>query len=198
MTTSKYKICRRLGPGVYEKCQTQKFVISQAKRKNDKRPKQLSDFGTQLIEKQKVRFSYGVSERQMRNYVRVSMESRGQSPADKLFELLESRLDNVVYRLGIAHTRALARQIVAHGHILVNGKRLKVASHLVGVGDVITPREESKKSPLFTEIDKRLKSYTVPNWLKLDSNTLVASVQGAPKNTEGYLNLNTVIEFYSR
>ena len=198
MTTSKYKICRRLGPGVYEKCQTQKFVISQAKRKNDKRPKQLSDFGTQLIEKQKVRFSYGVSERQMRNYVRVAMESRGQSPADKLFELLESRLDNIVYRLGIAHTRALARQIVAHGHILVNGKRLKVASHLVGVGDVITPREESKKSPLFTEIDKRLKSYTVPNWLKLDSNTLVASVQKKQKNTEGYLNLNTVIEFYSR
>ena len=112
----KFKICRRLGPGVHEKCQTQRFVLSVARRGKTKlgakKPKALSDFGLQLIEKQKIRFSYGISEKQFSNYVKSSTGEKGVSPSEALYEKLESRLDNVIYRLGIAHTRPLARQIV--------------------------------------------------------------------------------------
>ena len=122
----KYKIARRLGPAVFEKTQTQKFALSEARhaagKKRDKRSKALSDFGLQLIEKQRVRFSYGITERQLSNYVEKAIETKG-NPSENLFASLESRLDNVVYRMGIAHTRRLARQMVSHGHFVVYGKR---------------------------------------------------------------------------
>ena len=199
ITKSKYKMCRRLGVGLYEKCQTPKFVASEAKRKkSDKKPKQLSEFGTQMLEKQRVRFSYGISEKQLSNYVEEATTTKGVVATDKLFELLETRLDNVVYRLGFAHTRALARQMVAHGHIMVNGKKIKVASHHISAKDVITVRDGSKSSPLFTDIAGKLKSYAWPAWLSFNVEKLEATVTGAPKNTEGFLNFNTVLEYYSR
>jgi small subunit ribosomal protein S4 len=198
----KYKIARRLGPAVFEKTQTQKFQLSEARharKKSDKRPKQLSDFGVQLIEKQRVRFSYGITERQLSNYVKKSLESKGGSAQEKLFGMLECRLDNVVYRLGIAHTRRLARQMVSHGHFVVNGKRTTVPSYAVRAGDVITAREGSKKSVLFANIEKKLETYSVPKWLKFDGKALMATVDGMPAlESGGAFNLNTVFEYYSR
>ncbi len=197
----KFKICRRLGPGIHEKCQTQKFVLSEArhaKTKRGKKPKQLSDFGLQLIEKQKIRFSYGVSEKQFYNYVKEAVDTKGASAAEMLYEKLEARLDNVVYRLGIAHTRPLARQIVAHGHITVNGKRVTIPSLRVKAGDTISIREGSRKSALFTELGARLKNYSVPAWLTFNPEKIEAKIAGKPKNTEGFLNFNAVLEFYSR
>lgn len=198
----KYKIARRLGPAVFEKTQTQKFQLSEArhaKKKSDKRPKQLSDFGLQLIEKQRVRFSYGITERQLSNYVGKALEAKGGSAPEKLFGMLETRLDNVVYRLGIAHTRRLARQMVSHGHFVVNGKRTTVPSYTVHVGDVITAREGSKKSVLFANIEKKLENYSVPKWLKFDGAKLTATVDGMPAlESGGAFNLNTVFEYYSR
>lgn len=198
----KYKIARRLGPAVFEKTQTQKFQLSEArhaKKKSDKRPKQLSDFGLQLIEKQRVRFSYGITERQLSNYVIKALEAKGGSAPEKLFGMLETRLDNVVYRLGIAHTRRLARQMVSHGHFVVNGKRTTVPSYTVHVGDVITAREGSKKSVLFANIEKKLENYSVPKWLKFDGAKLTATVDGMPAlESGGAFNLNTVFEYYSR
>lgn len=198
----KYKIARRLGPAVFEKTQTQKFQLSEArhaKKKSDKRPKQLSDFGLQLIEKQRVRFSYGITERQLSNYVQKALEAKGGSAPEKLFGMLETRLDNVVYRLGIAHTRRLARQMVSHGHFVVNGKRTTVPSYTVHVGDVITAREGSKKSVLFANIEKKLENYSVPKWLKFDGAKLTATVDGMPAlESGGAFNLNTVFEYYSR
>lgn len=196
----KYKICRRLGAEVFEKCQTQKFVQSTARKsanKKGKRPKQLSDFGMQLIEKQKIRFSYGVNEKQFSNYVKKAMHSKA-SASDKLFESLESRLDNVVYRLGLAHTRALARQIVAHGHITINGRKTTIPSYSVKIGDVVAIREGSKKSALFTSLETKLKDYSWPNWLKLDVAKGEATVEGMPRMSEGMPNFNTVLEYYSR
>ena len=200
ITKSKYKICRRLGPGVYEKCQTPKFVQSQARKtkRGDKRPKALSDFGTQLIEKQKVRFSYGMSEKQFSNYIKEALVTKGTPAAEALYQKLENRLDNVIYRLGIAHTRALARQMVSHGHFLVNGKRLTVPSHQVRIGDIISVREGSRGKALFFDIEKRLKSYSAPKWLTFDPAKITGTIQAVPKETEGFLNLNTVFEFYSR
>src|SRR3989344_4936684 len=103
-TAQKYKICRRLGPGVFEKCQTPKYVASvnrHEKGKKDKRPKPLSPYGMQFISKQRVRFAYGLSEKQFSNYIEESIHHKGSLATDNLFELLEQRLDNVVYRLGL-------------------------------------------------------------------------------------------------
>jgi small subunit ribosomal protein S4 len=200
-TVQKYKICRRLGPGVFEKCQTPKFVLSEArhaKSMKNKRPKALSGFALQFVEKQKVRFMYGISESQFSNYVKEAVVHKGTPATEHLFFLLENRLDNVVYRFGLAHTRRLSRQMVSHGHITVNGKKTTVASQRVKVGDVIAVREGSKKSPLFADMAKKMKEYTLPNWLSFDAEALSGKVEGKPKNTEGYLDLNTVLEFYSR
>ncbi len=198
---AKYKICRRLGPGVYEKCQTQKFVQSEAKKGAKKkmgRPKQLSDYGRQLIEKQKVRLSYGLNEKQLSNYVEKATKVKGVPVADKLIEMLETRLDNVVYRLGFASSRRFARQLVSHGHFTVNGKKVTIPSYSVRIGDIVAVREGSRKSPVFGEFDKKVKNYTWPNWLKLVPESLQAEVAAMPKNEEQFLQLDTVLEFYSR
>lgn len=199
----KYKIARRLGPAVFEKTQTQKFAVSEARhaggKKGDKRPKALSDFGMQLIEKQRVRFSYGITEKQLSNYVAKALASKGANPSEKLFAMLETRLDNVVYRTGIAHTRRLARQMVSHGHFLVNGKRTTVPSFTVREGDVVTPREGSRKSVLFANLVKKLENYSVPKWIKFDAEKVEAKIEGSPVlETGSAINLNAVFEYYSR
>lgn len=203
-TIKKFKVCRRLGAGVFEQCQTQRFVLSQQKRSrvsNSKRaPKRPSDYGLSLIEKQKVRFAYGVSEKQFANYVEKAFGAakKGQVPADKLFSLLEHRLDNVIYRLGIAHTRAFARQLVSHGHIVVNGKKVDVPSFMVDLKDVITIREGSKNKTVFAGLAEKLKQAAAPEWLKLTPATMTAEVIGTPKNPDPFMNFQAVIEFYSR
>ncbi len=197
----KYKIGRRLGPGVFEKCQTTKFAMSEArhaKNTKNKRPKPLSGYATQFIEKQKVRFMYGISERQFSNYIKEAVAHKSVSTTDYLFELLESRLDNVVYRLGLTHSRRLSRQMVSHGHITLNGKKTTVPSERVQVGDIVAVREGSKKSVLFSDMVNKMKEYNCPNWLAFDVENLKGKVQGKPKNNEGYIDLNTVLEFYSR
>ncbi len=194
-------MCRRLGSGVFEKCQTPKFVASVArhdKNRKDKRPKAPSGYALQFIEKQKVRFMYGISEKQFGSYIDEAVAQKGTPATEYLFELLERRLDNVVYRLGLAHTRRLSRQLVSHGHILVNGKKITVASHRVNVGDVVAVREGSKKSVLFADMEKKMKEYTSPNWMTFNTDSLQGNIAGKPKNIEGFLDLNTVLEFYSR
>ena len=197
----KYKIGRRLGAGVFEKCQTAKFVASEArhaKNSKNKKPKMLSGYALQFVEKQKVRFMYGISEKQLSNYIKEAVAKKGSLSTEVLYEILEERLDNVVYRLGLAHTRRLSRQMTSHGHITVNGKKVTVPSMRVKVGDIISVREGSRKSALFTDLVKKLKEYTAPNWLKMDVDALTGTVVGKPKNIEGFLDLNTVLEFYSR
>lgn len=197
---AKYKMCRRLGVGVFEKCQTQKYTQSEMRKTqaSNKRPKQLTDYGKQLIEKQKVRFSYGISERQLSNYVEKATNTKGMNVSDKLFELLESRLDNVIYRLGFANTRRFARQLVSHGHFTINGTKSTIPSYEVRVGDKISVREGSRKSKIFEGFAKNVKNLTLPKWLKLDDVNLNAEVASKPKNEEQFLQLETVLEFYSR
>jgi len=201
MTQKKYKLCRRLGAGIYEKCQTQKFAKSEPAMKKGKKPGgRRSDFGNQLIEKQKVRFMYGVREKQFGNYVNYAMEhsKKGTAPAELLFRQLEERLDNAVYRLGFAHTRALARQQVSHGHFTVNGKKTTIPSYSVKQGDVIAIREGSKSTTMFKDIAIKLKNIKKPDWFTWDEQTTTAKVSGDPKNPDAFLNFQAVIEFYSR
>ncbi len=196
----KYRIARRLGASVFEKTSGPKFAASVAKRGKPARQKPRSDFGNQLIEKQRVRFTYGITEKQFKNYVKEVIEKRAAKPEELLFALLESRLDNVVLRSGLAHTRALARQSVSHGHITVNGRKVTIPSYKVRIGDKIAIREGSKAKGSFAVIDEKIKAHTSPSWIKLDSELKIAEIQGAPKAGTGEMiyNLGTVLQFYKR
>jgi small subunit ribosomal protein S4 len=195
----KFKICRRLGPGVYDKCQTAKFASSAPKTlPGGKRPKAPTEYGTQLIEKQKIRFSYGISERQLSNYVKKASNIKGAGTADKLYEQLESRLDNAVYKMGLGASRRATRQMVSHGHFVVNNHRVTIPSFELKEGDVIKIREGSKGKKLFENLADRLKDYNSPAWLKFDLSSLEGHILAKPKNIETFLDLNAVLEFYSR
>lgn len=196
----KFKICRRLGPGVYDKCQTAKFSATTGKMAlaGARRPKALTEYGTQLVEKQKIRFSYGISERQLSNYVRKAIERKGTNSAEDLYHGLESRLDNAVYRMGLAPSRRAARQMVSHGHFVVNGKRVTIPSYELHAGDVIKIREGSKPKKIFSNVAENLKEYTSPVWLNFDIGKMEGHIVDKPKNTEGFIDLNAVLEFYSR
>src|SRR3989344_1709123 len=201
ITGPKYKIARRLWAPIFEKTQTQKYALH-LERKGKKRgfSKAKSEFGLQLNEKQKARFIYGLSERQFSNYVKEALLKKTPNTSQTIFEFLEQRLDNVIYRLGFSTTRGGARQIVSHGHIAVNGKRVNTPGRRMVIGDKIeiTPRSLSK--PLFADLDEKVKNVTVPSWLKFDAVKKTAEIQGAPAlvKTENMFDLNTVIEFYSR
>ena len=162
------------------------------------RGKPKSEFGRGLIEKQKTRFTYGLGEKQFRNYVDKALLS--SNPVQKLFILLESRLDNVLFRAGIAKTRAQARQAASHGHILINNKRVTIPSILLSKGDVLSLRTNSASSPLFAEVAERMKAISLPVWLKVDSAGRQVTVEGEsiyiPQ--EHVFDLGVVVEFYNR
>lgn len=194
-------MCRRIGSPIFEKCQTQKFAASEAKKaraSSNKRPKQLSDYGQQLLEKQKVRFSYGISEKQLSNYVKVATAAKGKAVTETLYSLLESRLDNVVYRLGFASTRRFARQLVSHGHFTVNGTKVTVPSYQLRPGDKVAVREGSRSSVVFADFSKKVQNHTWPQWLQLAPEQLDGAVKERPKFDDPFLKLDTVLEFYSR
>ena len=199
---SKYKICRRLGSGVYEKCQTQKFALSESKKNDQKkkgRRKQVTDYGKQLIEKQKLRFTYDLKEGQLVKYVNNVMAQKGINIYEKLFQDIESRLDNTVFRLGLAETRAKATQIVNHGHITVNGKKLNIPSYKVSVGETVGIRIQSVGKVLFADLSDRMKDSTIPTWLSFDISKNEGQVLGLPKMSDGEIfDLRSVFEFYSR
>lgn len=198
---SKYKIAKRLGAGVFEQTQTNKFALSEARTaatKKKPRGRGGSDYGRQLLEKQRVRYTYGLNERQLSNYAEKAMKEA--DPSTALHRSLEQRADSVVYRAGLAGTRRMARQIVSHGHILVNGKRTTTPSHHLKKGDVITIREGSRTSPLFAGLSDVENRKAVPSWLAADVSLLKVEVAGEPAYTtlETGLDYATVFEFYSR
>lgn len=197
----KYKIARRLGAPIFEKTQTQKYALSLSrKEKSGKMPtRPKSEFGKQLIEKQKARFTYGLSERQFSKYVKQSLNA--PEPMQKLFQSLESRLDNILYRAGLAKTRLQARQIASHGHATVNGRRVTIPSISLKEGEVVGVREGSRGSALFTGADERMKSGAgVPAWITVDGGKVEAKVVGKPVYVpnESVFDLRAVLEFYSR
>ena len=195
----RFKICRRLGPGVYDKCQTSKFAAASTKTlPGGKRPKAPTEYGAQLIEKQKTRFSYGISERQLSNYVKKVSHIKGAGTAEKLYENLESRLDNAVYRMGLGVSRRATRQMVSHGHFIVNNHRVTIPSYELKTGDVVKIREGSKVKKIFANLADRLKDYSAPTWVAFDLNTMEGRILAKPKNIETFLDLNAVLEFYSR
>lgn len=198
----KYKIAKRLGATVFEKTMSQKFALSQERKAKSKpRGRGATEFGKQLLEKQKVRFSYGISERQFSNYVAEAMEAKGASPVEMLHRLLEIRLDNVVYRIGLAPTRRAARQMVSHGHITVNGVKTTIPSRRMRVGDKIAVREGSKGATLFAGFkEKFMERSSLPAWLSWNPDAMEGSIMELPAagahDPAG--DLVAVMSFYSR
>ncbi|MBP9842480.1 MAG: 30S ribosomal protein S4 [Candidatus Pacebacteria bacterium] len=196
----KFKIAKRLGAPIFEKTQSQKFELSLSRGgRTTKRHGQMSDYKRQLIEKQKMRFTYGLTEKQLRRYIDEAMEKSHQ-PITVLMERLESRLDNVVYRLGLAKTRRLARQIVSHGHICVNGKKMTIPSHKVKVGDIISVREGSRQTGLFVNLGEKHEAAGVPSWASFDVKKMEGSMKSVPlfNQAESMFDPDQVMEYYSR
>ena len=161
-----------------------------------------SQYGIQLQEKQKARLLYGVPERQFSNYYREAARRSGVT-GDNLIQLLESRLDNVVYRLGFAGTRRQARQLVNHGHIQVNGKKVDIPSFQVKPGQKITWKDKSKSSGLFEVISANTgmgKTTQVPSWLRVNPDEATGEVATLPNAMEGEASIDTrqIVEYYSR
>ena len=194
-----YKLGKRLGTVVHEKCQTQKFALSEARaKKKFAHRRNISDYGRQLLEKQKVRFTYGITEKQFQKYIKQAMKE-----TDKIFALnaiLESRLDNTVYSLGLAPTRRAARQMVSHGHITVNGTKVTIPSYAVKKDDEIGIREGSKNKTIFSAIADKLSSHTPPKWLTFDPKKMIGKVKSQPEYEVGanLFDFKAVFEFYSR
>ena len=164
--------CRALGVSPAE----MGYGKKQSKRNpGGTRRKKVSEYGAQLKEKQKVKFIYGILEKQFRHYYVMATKKNGVT-GEMLLQLLESRLDNVVYRLGLANTRREARQIVNHGHITVNGSKVDIPSYLVKPGDVISVREKSRNSVRIKEIVETNAKRVIPAWLDMNRDTLTGKV----------------------
>lgn len=198
----KYKICKRLGASVFEKCQTQKFQLAEARAPRRTRGKRGggSDFGAQLLEKQKARFTYGLTESQFSRYVHEAMEKKGAESTSALMVRLESRLDNVIYRSGIVKTRRAARQLVSHGHVTVNGRRMTIPSHAVQQGDTVAIRPESRSSALFANRAEQMVEQKTPHWMQMEQDGLSFKITAAPNvtDTESPFSPAIIIQFYSR
>ena len=197
----KYKICKRLGASVFEKCQTQKFQLAEARApRKIARRRGGSDFGVQLLEKQKARFTYGLSESQFSRYVHEAMERKGKDSALGLLARLEARLDNVIYRAGFVKTRRAARQMVGHGHVLINGRRVNVPSFKVEKGMTVSIRPESRDSALFVNRTDVMAETKAPAWLKFEDQGFSVQVTGDPGLGEGEAPFSApvIIQFYSR
>ena len=199
------KLCRREGEKLFlkgDRCYTSKCAI--VKRNympgvhGIKRQPRLTEYGQQLRAKQKAKRMYGVMEKQFVNYYKKA--TAHEDSAFDLKRLLERRLDNVVYRLGLASSRSVARQMVTHGHFLVNGNKMDIPSYQVVMGDLITLRDKSKQKGVFKNLAEKLQQQQLPSWLTLDAGSLEGKVVSFPdkNDVKDTIEANQIIEFYSR
>ena len=188
------KRCRALG------LETAVVGLAKSSKRQPKRSgRKVSEYGMQLKEKQKAKFIYGVLEKQFRGYYDKAKKMEGIT-GENLLNLLERRIDNVVFRLGMANTRRQARQIVRHGHIAVNGKRLDIPSAFVKVGDVISVMESSRSKEYFKGMEETLATKAVPAWLVLDAANLSGKVDRFPTREEIDVPIeeHLIVELYSK
>jgi len=203
------KLCRREGEKLFlkgERCFSPKcsfdkrdYAPGQHGRNMSRRRGRESDYGRQLRAKQRARRVYGVLERQFSRYYKVALQRRGLTGLN-LLQILESRLDNVVYRMGFASSRAEARVMVTHGHFIVNGRRTDIPSMLLRGGDDLYVRESSRKLTYFKNLSDLVEKRNAPAWLERDAKTLAGKVGRLPERSEidGTLNEQLIVEYYSR
>jgi len=213
MANPKCKICRRTGRKLFlkgEKCNSTKCPMikkAYAPGNSGKRRKRgLSEYGKELKEKQKLRECYGLRERQFRKYIDDVLERthntsiKEENPAEILIRILESRLDNVIFRLGFADSRRQARQLVNHGHFLLNDKPIRRPSAILKKGDKVSIRPSSQKSEFFIKRIPQLKKFETSSWLFLDKKNIEGKVQTVPNLEEALppAEISSIFEFYSR
>jgi len=182
-----------------EKCSIERRNVPPGQHGKDRRPK-LTGYGLQLREKQKLRRTYGLMETQFRNLFEKASKMKGVT-GEQLLSMLERRLDNVVYRMGLGTSRAQARQLVRHGHIQVNGRKVNIPSYMVKLNDVVEVREKSRKNPSILAARDATAHTPSPNWLDVDRENLKGRVIGYPKREELVqiqLNEQLVVELYSK
>ena len=196
----KYKIARRLGPAVFEKTQTAKFTLSEQKRKQTRFNRPRTNYAVQLLEKQRVKFSYGITEKQLRKYINEVIDSKSKTPADDLYAKLEKRFDTIILRSGFAKTRFQARQAASHGHFNIDGKKVTIPSRQITEKNEIALREAKKSSALYSEYKESFKEISIPAWIKVEPKNLSAKLIGTPsyRQTELPFDLLAVIQFYKR
>ncbi len=199
------RLCRREGTKLYlkgERCYSDKCSIKKrqyAPGQHGQGRKKLSEYGVQLREKQKARRYYGILEGQFRHYFELAEKKQGIT-GENLLSILETRLDNVAYRMGIGTSRAEARQLVRHGHVTVNGKKVNIPSFLVSVGDVITLKEASRGSEKIKAVLEATSGRAVPKWLDYNRDTLEAKVIAAPARDDIDIEIaeHLIVELYSK
>ncbi|MDP2967563.1 MAG: 30S ribosomal protein S4 [bacterium] len=209
MKDSKCKICRRLGIKLFlrgEKCLSQKCPMIRKPYppgpKTKRRTRALSEYGKELKEKQKLKNWYNLEERQLRKYVKEILKARGKvvDAESALIKILESRLDNVVFRLGFAPSRTAARQMVSHRHFMINNKPINIPGYLVKKDDKISINPGSAKKIIFQKLPTLLKKHNPPSWLKLDTKNLEGKVIVSPNLEEAAppAELSSIFAFYSK
>jgi small subunit ribosomal protein S4 len=199
------RLCRRLGDKLYlkgEKCFSPKCAFERrpfAPGQRSMRRRKVSDRGLQLREKQRARAVYGVLERQFRRYYAEAVRRHGVS-GDNLLRILEMRLDNLLYRLGFAESRAQGRQVVLHEHITVNGRKAHTPSHVLKVGDVIGWTAQGQSSRYFEVVKEQMASKNIPSWLSVEADAMTGRVLAQPEIEEigAKFSPATVVEYYSR
>ncbi|MEO0198668.1 MAG: 30S ribosomal protein S4 [candidate division WOR-3 bacterium] len=205
-TGPKCRLCRREGIKLFlrgERCKTNKCALERRKSVPGAPPtaarKKLSIYGIQLREKQKVKRMYGVLEGQFKRYFEMARKMPGNT-GENLLSLLERRLDNVCFLLGFASSRNQARQLVRHGHVLVNGKKVDIPSYLVSVNDVVEIRESSRNIPFILESLEARSPFDVPTWLELDKDHFRGRVTRLPERTDITFPINEtlIVELYSK
>lgn len=199
---AKEKKERALGTKLFlkgERCNSPKCAMIRRPYKpgvHGKKRRSVSDFGLQLREKQKIQLTFGLNNRQIGKMFK-ELAVKGTMSGQDILNLLERRLDNVVFRLGFANSRIKARQLVSHGHFLVNGRKVTIPSYQVRIGDKITIRK-TPLSKVFEGLPAHLKKYDPPVWLRVDADKLAGEVIALPQESEAHLNPNLVLEYFSR
>lgn len=195
-----YKIAKRLGP-IFPKTQTQRFALSKERTEKNKKKGRRggSDYSRQLIEKQKLRLTYGLTEKQFATYVKKALDGSG-NPQAALFKSLETRLDSIAFRMGLAPTRRAGRQMASHGHLVVNGTRTTIPSYRVSVGDVISVREGSKGGAMLGGLSDKLKEFKFPSWVTFDASSMQGKLESEPsfKEQDAAADIGAVFEYYTR
>ena len=192
-------MCRKYGEKLCDspKCPILKRNYPAGQHGQTSKRNKVSGFGKQLREKQKVKYIYGLMERQFANYVAEAARKTGDT-SKYLLSYLESRLDNVVYRAGFAPSRSAARQVVSHGHVIVNGKKVNIPSYRVRVGETIELKETAKKSKRFENLAEVIAKKELPSWITVDNKKLAAKILNSPTIENPNFDANAIIGFYSR
>ena len=199
------RLCRREGAKLYlkgDRCYSDKCSLKRrqyAPGQHGQGRKKLSEYGVQLREKQKAKRYYGILESQFRHYFELAAKKQGVT-GENLLSILETRLDNVAYRLGFGMSRAEARQLVRHGHVTVNGKKVNIPSYLISVGDVIAVKEASKGSAKIKAVLESNSGKSIPKWLDLNKDTAEAKVIALPARDDIDLEIaeHLIVELYSK